>query len=134
MTQQQLADAAAARMGHSTAVQDRHYLNAPGGPLARPCHWARRVGEQRWRKCGTLFRSTFSVKRHIDDRGEPPWATIDCECAGTVTQDGYIAKDWNPACTTCAGTGSVLDPRATATAPPARNRAHHAPTPPRPKP
>lgn len=36
---------------------------------------------------------------------------VDCECARTVVQDGYIAKDWAIDCTICGGTGSVPEPR-----------------------
>ena len=91
--------------------------NEPGGMLlGLGSFWARRVGEVRWRPCATWHRSGTAFKRHIEEQGQPPWATVDCECAGEDYSDGFIAKDWSLNCKTCGGTGNVLDPRARETA------------------
>ena len=50
----------------------------------------------------------IEAARMSTDKGFEGWGPVDCSCAGTVVQDGYAAKDWDPDCPKCIGTGQLL--------------------------
>ena len=49
----------------------------------------------------------IEAARMSTNKGFNGWGPTDCSCSGTIVQDGYAAKDWDPNCPKCKGSGEL---------------------------